>query len=468
MSLRKSCISFARIRSPLSLSSPSQQTEMRGSVGMSSLRSDSAVHAWEREHDWRDANLATRDLVGEPAHLIVAIFAMVMETLGTAPASIGFTTLCCVGILRAPVLWPTWQRMWRQGWIKVLVVWVLWSALSIAWSSDRIKGIDRLWNLKYLAWLPLLWPLFRHWKWLLGGFLLATVVIQGVQFAGAVLGMSGRKGPLTQGLRHPTMAGMWNAMALSAWLFISVAGSWRVMLLSVPMAALSTFGFFWASQRAALVAIIVEIVIANAVLAAVSREWIRKAAIRAAVAVVLIAAVYFFAGRTMEARMKQALAEATASVQGSSVASMEVRYGMWSMATKAWAAHPIFGSGLGSYLVATKDVMQGVQANGVDIHTFDTCHSTYFMVLLETGVVGLGLFVWWSALFAWRSLQYVRRDPLRIAAFGGAIIWYSAAAFDSFNTRGVFFGGGVIMMALSAMPLERTTASSQISPHSSD
>jgi len=240
------------------------------------------------------------------------------------------------------------------------------------------------------------------------------------------------------------------------------------MLLSVPMATLSTFGFFWASQRAALAAIIVEIVIANAVLAAVSREWIRKAAIRAAVAVVLIAAVYFFAGRSMEAKMKQAVAEATATVQGSSVASIEIRYGMWSMATKAWAAHPIVGSGLGGYLIATKDVMQGVQSNGIDIHTFDTCHSTYFMVLLETGAIGLGLFVWWSALFAWRSLHYVRRDPLRIAAFGGAIIWYSAAAFDSFNTRGVFFGGGVIMMALSAMPLERTTAPSQISPHSSD
>lgn len=425
---------------------------------MRGLSGDSAVHAWEREHDWRDANVATRDLVGEPAHLIVAIFAMVMETLGTAPASIGFTTLCCVGILRAPVLWPTWQRMWRQGWIKVLVVWVLWSALSIAWSSDRIKGIDRLWNLKYLAWLPLLWPLFRHWKWLLGGFLLATVVIQGIQFAGAVFGVPGRKGPLTQGLRHPTMAGMWNAMALSAWLFISVAGSWRIMLLSVPMAILSTFGFFWASQRAALAAIIVEIVVANAVLAAVSREWIRKAAIRAVVAVVLIAVVYSFAGRTMEVKMKQAVAEVTATAQGSSVASMEVRYGMWSMAAKAWTAHPIVGSGLGSYLIATKDVMKGVQASGVDIHTFDTCHSTYFMVLLETGAIGLGLFVWWSALFAWCSLQYVRREPLRIAAFGGAIIWYSAAAFDAFNTRGVFFGGGVIMMALSAMPLQRSAA----------
>lgn len=147
---------------------------------------------------------------------------------------------------------------------------------------------------------------------------------------------------------------------------------------------------------------------------------------------------------------------------------MEGRLAMWSLATKAWAAHPIVGSGLGSYQIATKDVFKGVISNDVDIHTFDTCHSTYFMVLLETGVVGLGLFVWWSALFAWCSVQYVRRDPLRIAAFGGAIIWYSAAAFDSFNTRGVFFGGGVIMMALSAMPLERTTAPSQISAHSSD
>ncbi len=415
-----------------------------------------ALHAWEHEHDWRDANLATRDLVGEPAHLIVAIFAMVMEPLGTAPASIGFTTLCCVGILRAPVLWPTWQRMWRQGWVKVLVVWLLWSALTIIWSPDRIKGVDRLWNLKYFAWIPLLWPLYRHWKWLLGGFLLSTALIQGIQVAGVVFGVPGRKGPLSHGLRHPTMAGMWNAMALSAWLFISVAGRWRLLLLSVPMAVLSTFGFFWASQRAALAAIIVEVVAANVVLAAVSREWIRKAAVRAVIAVLLIAAVYAVAGKSMESKMKQAVAEATATVQGvGDEASMAVRYSMWSMTVDAWIGRPLFGSGLGGYRVATRDLDKGVLSHGRDIHSYDTCHSTYFMILLETGLVGFLLFGWWSVLFAWQSVQVVRIDPLRIAAFGGAIIWFSAAAFDSFNTRGVFLTAGVIMIALSAMPRGR-------------
>jgi O-antigen ligase len=430
------------------------------------LGGDRAVHVWEHEHDWRDANLATRDLVGEPAHLIVAIFAMVMETLGTAPASIGFTTLCFVGILRAPVLWPTWQRMWRHMWIKMLVVWVLWCALSITWSPDRIKGIDRLWNLKYLAWLPLLWPLHRHWRWLLGGFLLAATVIQCIQFSGAVLGFTGRKGSLTAGLRHPTMAGMWGAMALSAWLFISVLGSWRLLFLSLPMAVLSAFGFFWASQRAALAGIIVEIVVANAVLAAVGREWIRKALIRALLAVLIIGVVYFFAGQILEARMKQVATELQASAQGGSVASMETRYGMWRLALEAWSSHPIVGGGLGSYQMATQSVMLRTSEKGADPHAFDTCHSTYFMVLQESGIIGLGLFLWWSILFAWQSVQYVRREPLRIAAFGGSIIWYSAAAFDSFNTRGVFLSAGVIMMTLSAMPFDRRQAASSPAPSS--
>ena len=169
---------------------------------------------------WRNAQGTTRggrwcDIVGEPAHLIAAIFAMVMEPISTATASVGFTTLCVVAALRLPVLWPIWRRMYGQTWIKLLLLWIVWTAISIAWSPDRIVGLDVLWHVKFFAWLPLLWPLHRYWKWLFGGFLLSTMVLQGIQIYGIFFGGTYKGSSLATGMRHPTMAGMWNAIALS-------------------------------------------------------------------------------------------------------------------------------------------------------------------------------------------------------------------------------------------------------------
>ena len=112
------------------------------------------------------------------------------------------------------------------------------------WSPDRHIGIDRLWHIKYFAWLPLLWSLHRYWKWLFGGFLFSTMVLQGIQISGEFFGATYKGASLASGMRHPTMAGMWIAIALSCWLFLFVYAGRRVLFLSIPMAALSAVGFF--------------------------------------------------------------------------------------------------------------------------------------------------------------------------------------------------------------------------------
>ena len=139
--------------------------------------------------------------------------------------------------------------MFGQTWIKLLLLWIVWTALSIAWSPDQAKGFDRLGTLKFFAWLPLLWPLHRYWKWLFGGFLFSTMVLQGIQISGEFFGATHHGGRLAAGIRHPTMAGMWNAIALSCWLFLSVSAGWRILFLSIPMATLSAFGFFRAMRQ---------------------------------------------------------------------------------------------------------------------------------------------------------------------------------------------------------------------------
>jgi len=423
-----------------------------------------STHPWDSDLDWRNAERTTRggtwqDLVGEPAHLIAAIFALVMEPISTATASIGFATLCMIAALRLPVLWPIWRRMLGQTWIKLLVIWIVWTAISIAWSPDQAKGFDRLGALKFFAWLPLLWPLHRYWKWLFGGFLFSTVVLQGIQISGEFFGATHHGGSLAAGMRHPTMAGMWNGIALSCWLFLSVAAGWRVMLLAVPMASLCAFGFFWAGQRAALVGIIIEIAVTNIILGFVAKGWMHKAITRGMIGVVILGAVYFIAGARMTAKLAQVSKETTQSLQGDAPEIVETRIAMWKTSLIAWEKNPMFGVGLGGYQMATAGIDVGYKKRGKvkDIHNFDTSHSTYIMILTESGLVGIALFLAWAVAFLVRAIDCTRVDPLRIGAFGGAIIWFSAAAFDSFNTRGVFLTVGVIMMALAVMPRSDTS-----------
>ncbi len=417
------------------------------------MTNSAALHPWVREGDWRNAQRATRDLIGEPAHLFVAIFAMVMEAISTATASIGFTSLVVVGLLRAPVLWPIWRAMWREWWVKVLLAWIAWSALSIAWSPDPSTGADRLWNLKFLAWIPLLWPLSHRWRWLLGGFLFATLVLQGIQVSGMYFGLRKHGLPVSAGMRHPTMAGMWNAMALSSWLFLSVIAGWRMMCLALPMAVVCAFGFFWTGQRAALVGIIVELALANFILALVAQGWLRRAITRGMIGIAILLVVYSVAGTHLTAKFNQAARETTQSLTGDTPVVMESRVAMWQLALAAWERSPIIGTGLGGYQSATEEL--NVRYGKGDIHDFKTPHSTYIGILTECGLVGLGLFSLWSVVMFIRAIQIVRQDPIRICALGGVIIWFSAAAFDSFNTRGVFMTVGAIMIALAVMPLYR-------------
>ncbi len=386
--------------------------------------------------------------------MLVASFAMAMESISTATASVGFASLCAVGILRAGVLWPIWCSMWREAWVKLLLVWIAWSALSIAWSPDPITGLDRLWNLKFLLWIPLLWPLHRHWAWLLGSFLFATLVLQGVQASGVFFDVR-KKGMLVMaGMRHPTMAGMWDAIALSCWLFLSVVSGWRMALLSLPMAVLCAFGFFWAGQRAALVGLLAEIAVANALLAVVAAGWVKRALIRGTIGLAILLVVYSASGKQLVTKINQAAKEASQSLSGDTPVIMEARMALWTMSLEAWRASPVVGRGLGGYADATKSIV--VPFKDATLHEFTTPHSTYVTILTECGLVGLGLFVLWAIVFFGRAIAMLRDDPVRIGAIGGAIVWFTAAAFDSFNTRGVFLTVGAIMIALSVMPHRET------------
>ena len=407
---------------------------------------------------------AKGDILGVPAHVAAAIVAIICEAISTASASVGLNILLVATMLRAPALLSSWKQMLDQTWIRLLLLWLLWMAISITWSPDVAKGIDRFGTLKYFIWIPLLWPLYKQWRWLFAAFLLSAFVLQCIQVSGA-FGARHQGETLIKGLRHATTAGIWDATALSCWLFLAVAVNWRAMLLCIPMSVLSAVGFVWAGQRAALWGILVEIIIANIVLVFAVRGWLRRTLLRVMLGVIVIGGVYFFIGQELTNKLKQVYNETTkdlTSVESSSKSNYgtsltyEERIAMWKMSIIAWRAHPFIGVGYGGYSKATAPI-DDVKHPTFDVHMYDHPHSTFVMILTENGLVGLTLFLLWIGAFFVRAFRVVQLDPVRIGVFGGAVIWLAAAVGDSFHTREMFLNLGIFMMALAAMPTENLT-----------
>jgi O-antigen ligase len=84
------------------------------------------------------------------------------------------------------------------------------------------------------------------------------------------------------------------------------------------------------------------------------------------------------------------------------------RVPLMKVALNAIEAHPVAGVGLNNYGL----VMQRYDNTPEQIaYTFKTVvHSSYLLVAAETGLVGLGLFLWLSALVCWKGIAVGRRD----------------------------------------------------------
>ena len=405
---------------------------------------------------------AKGDLIGEPAHLVAAIIAIVCEAISTASASVGINILLFATLLRAPALLPSWKQMLGQTWIKLLLLWIVWMAISIAWSPDVANAVDQFVMLKYFIWIPILWPLNKQWRWLFAGILLSAFVLQCIQVAGA-FGATYHGQILTKGIRHPTAAGILDAIALSCWGFLA-GGSHggENLLLCDPLGVNSEVSFSWAGQRATLLGILGEIMIANIVLVFAVRGWLRRAALRVVLALVVIGGVYFFIGDELTAKLKHVYNEATKNFitvdasdpsDDQSKILYEERIAMWQMSLIAWQKHPLIGVGNGGYVQATAAI-DNVKNPNFDVHLHVHPHSTYIMILTENGLVGLIIFLAWVGAFFVRAFKGVQLDPIRIGVFGAAVVWFSAAAVDSFHRSEFFLSLGVIMIVMAAMPVE--------------
>ncbi|MBI3079638.1 MAG: O-antigen ligase family protein [Deltaproteobacteria bacterium] len=94
----------------------------------------------------------------------------------------------------------------------------------------------------------------------------------------------------------------------------------------------------------------------------------------------------------------------------------DVRFVLWGKVLGMWAEHPVFGSGLGSFVEASREFSE--QHGKPRLEQLPTAHNTLLHALVERGVagaVGLGWLVGAGLLVGWRAYAARRMDPDRTA-----------------------------------------------------
>ncbi len=393
-------------------------------------------------------------------HLWMAMVGVLLQPISTATSNIGLWVAVAGALLRPAELTAAGRDLWRHTWLKWLVAWLAWSWLSLLWSSDRAFGVEQFRCTRVLLWIPVLWPLRHRWWHLAAALLAGTTIMELIQASQVAFNWppARKEGWERAGLTTPTQNGLWNAVALTYWLMLAVIAGWRSALASLPPAMLSGVALVWSATRAAVIAIAVELLVANALLAFTSKDWRRRAAIRACVGAVIVASSYFLAASHLRTKFQQAASEVTQTLEGKSAVTVEFRLAMWQMAMEGVAKWPITGVGIGG-IPESIAKSTTVRSPNRDMPTVRMIHSTYIQILAETGVIGAAMFLMFMVHFFRESLRAVLEDPVRITAFGAAVVWFVAAAFDGFMQSGGFLSVGAITFVMACRPPKTAPAS---------
>lgn len=99
--------------------------------------------------------------------------------------------------------------------------------------------------------------------------------------------------------------------------------------------------------------------------------------------------------------------------------SVVVRNQLNAVAVQMWQTSPVFGVGLGNFLVELPKYLVSR-----DVYFLQPVHNIYLLIFAETGVVGLGLFVWIIYSFVKKKNSFIIHTSLFIILLLGFIDHY--------------------------------------------
>lgn len=222
-------------------------------------------------------------------------------------------------------------------------------------------------------------------------------------------------------------------MALGLAIGLIIAGGSKQRLIQVALLLPIWVALVLSNSRGGIIAMLAQVTIAALFL-------LRTATLKLAVAVVLVAGVLFgtiwVGGERLVTNFSAAGNELTATAtDGAS------RNEIWRATLKMFAAHPLFGAGLGAYWIG---ITAYHDASGV--LTPQEAHNDYLELLSSGGVIGLALGIWFVSVVIRLARRNLNTDTgFTRAVRIGAILGLAGVAAHSLLDFGLHLMGNTVI-----------------------
>jgi O-antigen ligase len=196
---------------------------------------------------------------------------------------------------------------------------------------------------------------------------------------------------------------------LSFWCLQRIFESRQYIYLWLGLFLAATFNLFYiAPGRTGML-----VYIALILLTVLQRlSW--KKSIPAAVLVIAVIGITFVTSTNFSSRVREAVDEMTSYQAESSRTSLGMRFDWWQNSLTLIKEKPIFGHGTGSFKTVQAELIEGS-----DTKPTDNPHNEYLLITVQTGLVGLALFL---ALLVAQFLAACKLQPPRRYLLQGVVV----------------------------------------------
>lgn len=139
-----------------------------------------------------------------------------------------------------------------------------------------------------------------------------------------------------------------------------------------------------------------------------------KKSLAATLLATLVIATAFSTSTNFSSRVREALAEVKGYQAESSRTSMGMRFDWWQNSIELIGQKPLFGHGTGSFKSVQAELIRGSKTRPTD-----NPHNEYLMIGVQTGLVGLGV---WLIFLASQLVAALRLEPPRRFLLQGVVI----------------------------------------------
>ena len=342
-----------------------------------------------------------------------------------------------------------------------LLVWTLIAAMAGSWYPDTATRLFHTFRIALVMCMGLmLRPTEARWG--LAGFLMGALLAALVVAAHHVWGLP--KWSIWYSLlesRNNFSSGNMISMAVACgvlvFLCVRIGATTSERLFA--LAAATGLGLTVALHAASRNSILLLAVLLVAVLLFRFRSWLAVLAGLTAV-LILVAAAWQFSPSTKARFVEIASNFEAIKVQSNYSTSVGVRWRMYQEAVQGMVEHPVFGTGLGSWLPRWSQVWLSLdqqlppeyQKRFAEINN---PHNDFLLAGMETGVIGMLLLVWLLARFikvGWNqgstaggvtvvmgvalSVTALVNAPFRDAALGMTLVWLLAVSVAAHGKAG--------------------------------